>query len=136
MSSNYEQYCHNFGWGSAVSYCNDGIYSSNVRYTSRYNCESNYTKSGSVCDSGVGQFSQMLPQVVMVCSEFHTLMMGMYGFVILGIVLIIVGAVVSGKKNDVQEREVEDDALDILEKRYAKGEITKEEFDKMKRDLE
>jgi len=34
------------------------------------------------------------------------------------------------------EREVEDDAIDILEKRYAKGEITKEEFDDMKKNLE
>jgi len=34
------------------------------------------------------------------------------------------------------EREIEDDAIDILEKRYAKGEITKEEFDDMKKNLE
>ena len=27
-------------------------------------------------------------------------------------------------------------ALDILKKRYAKGEITKEQFDKMKKDIE
>ncbi len=62
---------------------------------------------------------------------------GVYGSGILGLVLIVVGAVVSrGQKEDYHEKEVEDDALDILEKRYAKGEITKEEFDKIKKDLE
>ncbi len=88
------------------------------------------------CDSGFGQFSQMLPQVVMVCSEYNNLLMGIYGAGILGIILIAVGATKSGKKDNDSEREVEDGAIDILEKRYAKGEITKEEFDRMKRDLE
>ena len=50
------------------------------------------------CDSGFGQFAQMSPQVVMVCSEYNNFMMGIYGSGLLGIILIIVGAVVSGKK--------------------------------------
>jgi len=93
------------------------------------------------CDSGLGQFSQMLPQVVMVCSEYKNFLMGIYGSGVLGIILIIVGAVVSGKKESEDIREVEEtereyDPLDILKQRYAKGEISKEEFEKMKKDLE
>ncbi len=52
------------------------------------------------CDSGIGQFSQMLPQVVMVCSEYKNFMMGIYGAGLIGIILIIVGAVKSGKKKE------------------------------------
>jgi len=50
------------------------------------------------CDSGVGQFSQMLAQVVLVCSEHKIFMMGIYGSGLLGIILIIVGAVTTPKK--------------------------------------
>jgi len=71
------------------------------------------------------------------CSQYKMVSFGIYGAGILGLVLIIVGAVVPGNKREsTSTREVEDDAIDILEKRYAKGEISKEEFDKMKKDLE
>ena len=49
------------------------------------------------CDSGIGQFAQMSPEIVKICSEFNTLMLGIYGSGLIGIILIIVGAVVSGK---------------------------------------
>ncbi len=50
--------------------------------------------------------------------------------VILGIVYLI--KVVAGSSKKVEKEET---AIDILKKRYAKGEITKEEFEKMKDDL-
>ncbi len=58
-------------------------------------------------------------------------------FMILFWVLVILGAVyiikLVGERARKEERE--ETALDILKKRYAKGEITKEEFEKMKDDL-
>lgn len=50
-----------------------------------------------------------------------------WGLVILGIVFII-KMIAGGPKK-------EETALDILKKRYAKGEITKDEYDSMKDDL-
>ena len=90
-----------------------------------------------ICNSAMGQLGQAYSgEAVKTCSEYNMLIYGIYGSGILGIVLIAVGAGVLGKKEEDSERKVEDDAIDILEKRYAKGEITKEEFDKMRKDLE
>ena len=55
-------------------------------------------------------------------------------------ILIIVGIVLAiqwffGQK-DQQESRAEQTALDILKKRYATGEIDREQFEAMKRDLE
>jgi len=51
--------------------------------------------------------------------------------VIAGIIIIIKGLVSGTGQPGKSET-----ALDILKKRYAKGEITKEDFDRMKKDLE
>ncbi len=90
-----------------------------------------------LCDSGMGQLGQAFSgDIVKACSRYNTFLIGIYGSGVLGLILIVVGSVVPGKKEEDYEREVEDDAIDILEKRYAKGELSKEEFDKMKKDLE
>ncbi len=98
------------------------------------------------CDSGLGSLAQLSAQVVMVCSEYKTLMLGIYGSGLLGIILIIVGAAKGDSKEKIlhvdtgkveaRSTEEHDKSIDILKERYAKGEITKEEFDKMKKDLE
>ena len=51
------------------------------------------------CDSGLGQLAQMSLQVAMVCSEYNNFMMGIYGSGLLGIILIIVGAIYTTKKS-------------------------------------
>jgi len=90
-----------------------------------------------VCNSEMGQLAQSYSaEISKICSDYNVMIMGVYGSGILGLILIIVGAIVPGTTEDDYVRKVEDDAIDILEKRYAKGEITKEEFDKMKEDLE
>ena len=97
------------------------------------------------CDSGFGSLAQLSPQVVMVCSQYNTFMFGIYGAGLIGIILIIVGAVTGGTKELIYNvdtgktdyrSEEEDDSLKILKERYAKGEITKEEFEQKKKDLE
>ena len=64
--------------------------------------------------------------------------MFLFGLLLIGIFVLIVVAVVkwlSGSKMpfSVSDRE---NALEILKKRYAKGEIGKEEFERMRRDIE
>jgi len=49
--------------------------------------------------------------------------------VIIGLISCILFIIVSRKKP-------EEDSMKILKSRYAKGEITKEEFEQMKKDLE
>ena len=58
--------------------------------------------------------------------------------VILGLIIYFIIKSTKSKRDDTSFRDTtfRETALDILKKRYAKGDITKEEFDKMKRDLE
>ncbi len=53
-------------------------------------------------------------------------------FLLAGLILLIWWIIKQSQKSDFQSRE---DALDILKKRYAKGEIDKEEFEQKKRDI-
>jgi len=64
--------------------------------------------------------------------------MFLFGLLLIGLFVLIVVAVVkwlSGSKMpfSVSDRE---NALEILKRRYAKGEIGKEEFERIKRDIE
>ena len=61
-----------------------------------------------------------------------------FGSLIVGIPIIVVGAVFL-RKYDKDKRKIsqkEDSSLEILKQRYAKGEITKEDYEKMKEELE
>ena len=69
--------------------------------------------------------------------------MGCYGFggiIIWIILLILIALVIYFIRQNIKSRSSKDSSretpLDILKKRYAQGEITKEEFNQMKKDLE
>jgi putative membrane protein len=73
---------------------------------------------------GVGTFFFMIPIF---------LMLAFWIVVIIGIVYFIKWLIATGKGHEIKS---EDTALDILRKRYAKGEISKEEFERMKQDVQ
>lgn len=63
---------------------------------------------------------------------------GFGGVIMWIILLILIGVVIYFviNRQKLIKREDEETPLEILKKRYAKGEISKQEFEKMKRDLE
>lgn len=59
--------------------------------------------------------------------------MAIWIIVLVSIVLLVVWAVRKTSGNG--QKKVEETALDILKKRYASGEITKEEYEEKKKDI-
>lgn len=72
----------------------------------------------------------------------HMMGYNWYGGGIMWVLLIIVAVVViyfvlnRDKNAKTPDDSAGESAMDILKKRYAKGEITKEEFEKMKRNID
>jgi len=60
------------------------------------------------------------------------LMIAFWVAVIIGFVYFVRWIIAAGKRHETKSEET---ALDILKKRYAKGEISKEEFDRIKQDI-
>lgn len=69
---------------------------------------------------------------------YHNMMnfgcVGPFIWVLFGLIIMIIYTVSQGFRPK-EPKEEKETALDILKKRYAKGEINKEEFEKIKRDL-
>ncbi|MGA1825900.1 MAG: SHOCT domain-containing protein [bacterium] len=69
--------------------------------------------------------------------NWHYMWGGIFMWILL---LILIGVIVyllaQQKKEKNTEGILQESALDILKKRYAKGEITREQFDQMKNDVE
>jgi len=55
--------------------------------------------------------------------------------VIIASIIWIVASLVSRSRRNDEPKHSGESAMDILKKRYAKGEITKEQFEQMKKDL-
>ncbi|TYB32640.1 MAG: SHOCT domain-containing protein [Flexistipes sinusarabici] len=58
--------------------------------------------------------------------------------VILGLIIWVAVTMINKKQSrgDHRNQHYEEDALDILSKRYARGEITRDEYERLKDDLE
>jgi putative membrane protein len=58
-----------------------------------------------------------------------------FWIIIIGLVLVLIWTNTREKNKYIPFDQKGEDAMDILKKRYAKGEITKDQFDQMKEDL-
>lgn len=71
----------------------------------------------------------------------HMMGYGWYGGGVMWLILIVVAVVIIyfvlnlGKNGKILDDSTGESAMDILKKRYAKGEITKEDFDRLKKDI-
>ena len=61
------------------------------------------------------------------------IMIAFWVAVIIGIVYFVKWIIAAGKRYEIKGEET---ALDILKKRYAKGEISREEFERIKQDIQ
>ncbi|RJQ77889.1 MAG: SHOCT domain-containing protein [Desulfobacteraceae bacterium] len=65
----------------------------------------------------------------------------MYGgwfmwIIIIAIIVLVIYLLARQRRPDLSEKASPETAMDILKKRFARGEIAKEEFDNMKKNLE
>lgn len=58
-----------------------------------------------------------------------------FGLIFIGLIIWAVIAIVNKNQNSNQSLPSGETPLDILKRRYARGEITKDKFDEMKRNL-
>lgn len=61
---------------------------------------------------------------------------GFMWLLFLALIGIVIYFLIQGSKTNESSKPIADTPLDILKKRYAKGEINKEEYDRIKTDLE
>jgi putative membrane protein len=72
----------------------------------------------------------------------HMMGYGSYGGMLMWVILIIIAGVIiyfvieRSKKSGNLEGSTRESPMEILKMRYAKGEITKEEFDRIKKEIE
>ncbi len=59
-----------------------------------------------------------------------------FRLVFIGLIVWLIIHALSNNKTDINTFNQPETALDILKKRYAKGEITKEQFDQIKKDIQ
>ncbi|NWG01286.1 MAG: SHOCT domain-containing protein [Syntrophaceae bacterium] len=66
---------------------------------------------------------------------FGLIMMGIFWVLIIVAIIFLVRWLVVSSRSGSHGQETEETALEILKKRYARGEINKEEFEEKKKDL-
>ena len=101
-----------------------------------------YAQLNNLCNSGVFDSAlfeafgkvmmggNFMEQVTQECRNTAITTLAIYGVGVAGFIVIGTGSMMKGEKKK------DEPSLEILKERYAKGEISKEEFEKIKKDLE